>query len=119
MISENFCRIYHICSVFSGVSVQTETVLRQALCENIKPVLMMNKLDRTIFEKALTPEEIYCTLRSVIENVNALIGIYCDAESIMGDVMVCISMKYFLWVFFLSLRSIYVTLIFLSLCLPR
>ncbi|GFO47266.1 116 kda u5 small nuclear ribonucleoprotein component protein [Plakobranchus ocellatus] len=71
----------------SGVSVQTETVLRQALCEHIKPVLMMNKLDRAIFEKALSPEETYCTLRSVVENVNALIGVYCDNESPMGDIM--------------------------------
>ena len=71
----------------SGVSVQTETVLRQALCERIKPVLMMNKLDRAIFEKGLSPEEIYCSLRSVIENVNALIGTYCEEDSPMGDIM--------------------------------
>ncbi|CAG5123635.1 unnamed protein product [Candidula unifasciata] len=71
----------------SGVSVQTETVLRQALCERIKPVLMMNKLDRAIFEKGLSPEEIYCTLRNVVENVNALIATYAEDESPMGDLM--------------------------------
>ncbi|BFZ09949.1 hypothetical protein BsWGS_12987 [Bradybaena similaris] len=71
----------------SGVSVQTETVLRQALCERIKPVLMMNKLDRAIFEKGLSPEEIYCTLRSVVENVNALVATYSEEESPMGDLM--------------------------------
>lgn len=71
----------------SGVSVQTETVLRQALSERIKPVLMMNKLDRAVFEKALTAEEIYCTLRDVVGSVNALIGIYCEDDSPMGDLM--------------------------------
>lgn len=70
----------------SGVCVQTETVLRQALGERIKPVLMINKIDRCVFETQLQPEELYQSLRSVVERFNVLIATYSDDT--MGDIMV-------------------------------
>ncbi|WP_457550554.1 elongation factor EF-2 [Archaeoglobus sp.] len=56
-----------------GVMPQTETVLRQALRENVKPVLFINKVDRLIRELELTPDQMQERLIKVITEVNKLI----------------------------------------------
>ncbi|KAL9647150.1 hypothetical protein ABK040_004866 [Willaertia magna] len=61
-----------------GVCVQTETVLRQALSERIRPVLMINKLDRALSELQLSPEEAYMNFAKSIESVNVVIATYDD-----------------------------------------
>ena len=61
-----------VCAV-DGVMPQTETVLKQALRENVKPVLFINKVDRLINELKLSPEELLKQLTSIIIEVNALI----------------------------------------------
>jgi elongation factor 2 len=45
-----------ICAV-EGMMPQTETVLKQAIRERVKPVLFINKVDRLIKELKLTPEQ--------------------------------------------------------------
>jgi len=69
-----------------GVCVQTETVLRQALGERIRPVLMVNKVDRVLLELQLPQEEAYQSFARTIESVNVIISTYCD--ELMGDVQV-------------------------------
>lgn len=64
----------------SGVCVQTETVLRQAIAERIKPVLFMNKMDRALLELQLAPEELYQTFSRIVENVNVIIATYGGAD---------------------------------------
>lgn len=59
-----------------GVCVQTETVLRQALAEKIKPVLMINKIDRGFLELQVSGEEMYQRFVKVIENANVTISTY-------------------------------------------
>uniref|UniRef100_UPI0037E8530F elongation factor-like GTPase 1 isoform X2 n=1 Tax=Semicossyphus pulcher TaxID=241346 RepID=UPI0037E8530F len=57
-----------------GVCPQTQVVLRQAWLENIRPVLVVNKIDRLIMELKLTPQEAYNHLQKILEQVNALTG---------------------------------------------
>ena len=59
-----------------GCAVQTETVLRQALAEKIKPVLMVNKIDRGILEQQVDGETMYQNFIRVIENANVIIATY-------------------------------------------
>jgi len=59
-----------------GVCVQTETVLRQALQEKIKPILMVNKVDRGIYELMIDSELIYQKFVKIIENANVIISTY-------------------------------------------
>lgn len=71
--------------------VQTETVLRQAIAERIKPVLFMNKMDRALLELQLEAEELYQTFQRIVENVNVIIATYSDDSGPMGEVRVSIS----------------------------
>ena len=70
-----------------GVCVQTETVLRQSLQELIKPVLMINKCDRAIFELQHNSETMYQNFLRIVENANVIISTYQNTEA-MGDLQV-------------------------------
>ncbi|HOL41300.1 elongation factor EF-2 [Methanospirillum sp.] len=56
-----------------GTMPQTETVLRQALKERVKPVLFINKVDRLINELQVDEMEMQIRLGKVIDKVNKLI----------------------------------------------
>ncbi|XP_006030284.1 elongation factor-like GTPase 1 [Alligator sinensis] len=57
-----------------GVCPQTQAVLRQAWLENIRPVLVINKIDRLIVELKFSPQEAYSHLKNILEQVNAVTG---------------------------------------------
>ena len=61
-----------VCAV-EGIMPQTETVLRQALREKVKPVLFINKVDRLINEVKLGPEELANKFIGIINEANKLI----------------------------------------------
>ncbi len=56
-----------------GPMPQTETVLRQALRENVRPILFINKVDRLINEIKLTPQDMQMRMGAVIDKVNKII----------------------------------------------
>eukprot|EP00095_Tigriopus_kingsejongensis_P009706 snap_masked-scaffold115_size343722-processed-gene-0.4 protein:Tk09706 transcript:snap_masked-scaffold115_size343722-processed-gene-0.4-mRNA-1 annotation:"elongation factor tu gtp-binding domain-containing protein 1" len=63
-----------VVDVVEGVQPQTKTVLAQAWHEGIQPVLVLNKMDRLIEEKRMTPLDAYVYLSQVLERVNAILG---------------------------------------------
>ena len=56
-----------------GAMPQTETVLRQALKERVRPTLFINKTDRLIKELKLTPEQMQQRFVKYIAEVNRII----------------------------------------------
>merc|ERR1719453_2108755 len=75
-----------VVDTIEGVCVQTETVLRQAISERVKPVLMVNKVDRALLELQLPAEELYQAFCRSIESVNVIVAMYNDEA--LGDVQV-------------------------------
>ncbi len=61
-----------VCAV-EGPMPQTETVVRQALREKVRPTLFINKVDRLVNELKVTPEEMQARFVKIINKVNELI----------------------------------------------
>jgi len=63
-----------------GVMPQTETVLRQAMREKVKPVLFINKVDRLINELKLDSDQMQKRFAKIITDVNRLIKMYAPQD---------------------------------------
>lgn len=68
-----------VCAV-EGIMPQTETVLKQALRERVKPVLFINKVDRLIKELKVTPEQMQAKFMKLIQDFNNLIMQIAEPE---------------------------------------
>jgi elongation factor 2 len=69
-----------MCCAVEGVMPQTETVLKQALGERVKPILFINKVDRAIRELKLTPEQLQKRLANIVIDVNKFIQRHVEPE---------------------------------------
>jgi elongation factor 2 len=63
-----------------GIMPQTETVLKQALRERVKPILFINKVDRLITELQFTPEQMQQRFLKIVLEFNKLIESIAEAE---------------------------------------
>lgn len=68
-----------------GVCSQTVTVLRQTWVEQLKPILVINKMDRLISELKMSPSEAFAHLSRLLEQVNAVIGSFYQGERMEED----------------------------------
>lgn len=60
--------------VIEGVCSQTRAALQQAWLARIRPILILNKIDRLFLERQLSPLDIYIHLMQTLEQVNAFVG---------------------------------------------
>ncbi|MEM3154866.1 MAG: elongation factor EF-2 [Candidatus Woesearchaeota archaeon] len=63
-----------------GIMPQTETVMKQALRERVKPVLFINKVDRLIKEMQYTPEQMQKRFIEIITEFNRLLEQIAETE---------------------------------------
>jgi elongation factor 2 len=63
-----------------GLMPQTETVMKQALRERVKPILFINKTDRMIKELKLTPEAMQEKFMKIIADFNLLLEQIAEKE---------------------------------------
>ncbi|RAK95248.1 GTPase RIA1 [Aspergillus ibericus CBS 121593] len=68
-----------------GVCSQTVTVLRQTWVEQLKPILVINKIDRLVTELKMSPSEAYSHMSKLLEQVNAVIGSFYQGERMEED----------------------------------
>ena len=68
-----------------GVCIQTHAVLRTAWQEGVRPILLINKLDRLICELKLRPAEAYEHLARIIESANVVVSSLFTAAAMLSE----------------------------------
>lgn len=70
-----------------GVCSQTVTVLRHTWVEKLRPILVINKIDRLISELKMSSLEAFHHMSRLIEQVNAVIGSFFQGERMEEDLL--------------------------------
>ena len=85
LTSSRNCFYFQV-DVVEGVCPQTRICLKQAYIENLKPILVLNKIDRLILEKKFTPLDAYVHISQVLEQVNATMGNIFASDVVLKEV---------------------------------
>lgn len=71
-----------VIDVVEGVCSQTITVLRQAWIDNLKPILVLNKIDRLILELQLSPDDALHHLHNLVHETNNILASFYHGDVI-------------------------------------
>ncbi|MDR1955149.1 MAG: GTP-binding protein, partial [Candidatus Methanoplasma sp.] len=62
--------VFILCCAVEGIMPQTETVIRQAMKERVRPLLFINKVDRMIVEQQVTKEMMIEKFSKIVAEFN-------------------------------------------------
>ena len=62
--------VFILCCAVEGIMPQTETVIRQALKERVRPLLFINKVDRMIVEQQVTKDMMIAKFSKIVAEFN-------------------------------------------------
>ena len=74
-----------VIDVIRGIEAQTKTVLRQAWKEKLKPILVLNKIDRLIVEWNYSALEVWKHCKQILESINAEMANLARNESLFDQ----------------------------------
>lgn len=74
-----------VIDVIRGIEAQTKTVLRQAWKEKLKPILVLNKIDRLFVEWNYSALEVWKHCKQILESINAEMANLARNESLFDQ----------------------------------
>lgn len=76
-----------VVDVVEGICPQTKVALEQAWKEDIKPILILNKIDRLVLEQKLDETAAHLRLNQLLEQVNAIVATLLTTELFEGEAL--------------------------------
>ncbi|KAI9326818.1 P-loop containing nucleoside triphosphate hydrolase protein, partial [Zopfochytrium polystomum] len=71
-----------------GIPLEAEEMLRRAVADRIKPVVIIDRLEKAIIDQSMSKDDLYAKMYANIESINDIISIFAD-ETVRGDMTVC------------------------------